>query len=75
MGGMMSVTGINEPTKVGPAIADNYSGTYLSLGIVMALFQRERTGMGRRLERLDAGHHFLYSGDQQCGIHGGRSCV
>ena len=50
MGGMMSVTGINEPTKVGPAIADNYSGTYLSLGIVMALFQRERTGMGRRLD-------------------------
>ncbi len=47
---MMSVTGINEPTKVGPAIADNYSGTYLSLGIVMALFQRERTGMGRRLD-------------------------
>lgn len=51
MGGMMSVTGLNDvPTKVGPAIADNYSGTYLSLGIVMALFQRERTGMGRRLD-------------------------
>ena len=51
MGGMMSVTGMgDEPTKVGPAIADNYSGTYLSLGIVMALFQRERTGMGRRLD-------------------------
>lgn len=51
MGGMMSVTGLNDvPTKVGPAIADNYSGIYLSLGIVMALFQRERTGMGRRLD-------------------------
>lgn len=51
MGGMMSMTGMGEePTKVGPAIADNYSGTYLSLGITMALFQRERTGMGRRLD-------------------------
>lgn len=51
MGGMMSMTGMaGEPVKVGPAIADSYSGTYLSLGIVMALFQRERTGMGRRLD-------------------------
>ena len=51
MGGMMTVTGFgDEPTKVGPAIADNYSGTYLSLGIVMALFQRERTGIGRRID-------------------------
>ena len=36
--------------KVGSSIADNYSGTYLSLAIVMALFQRERTGMGRRVD-------------------------
>lgn len=51
MGGMMSITGMPGNTfKVGPAIADNYSGTYLSLGIVMALFQRERTGLGRRLD-------------------------
>jgi len=51
MGGMMSMTGFpDRMVKVGPAIADNYSGTYLSLGIVMALFQRERTGLGRRLD-------------------------
>ena len=51
MGGMMSMTGFgDEIVKVGPAIADNYSGTYLSLGVVMALFQRERTGLGRRLD-------------------------
>ena len=51
MGGMMSMTGFgNEIVKVGPAIADNYSGTYLSLGVVMALFQRERTGLGRRID-------------------------
>lgn len=51
MGGLMSVTGLPDNVfKVGTAIADNYSGTYLSLGIVMALFQRERTGLGRRLD-------------------------
>lgn len=51
MGGLISMTGFGENiVKVGPAIADNYSGTYLSLGIMMALFQRERTGMGRRLD-------------------------
>lgn len=52
MGGMMSMTGTEggEPVKVGPAIADNYSGTYLALGVAMALFQRERTGLGRRLD-------------------------
>lgn len=52
MGGMMSITGpeSGEMVKVGPAIADNYSGTYLSLGVVMALYQREKTGLGRRLD-------------------------
>ncbi len=51
MGGMMSMTGFdNNIVKVGPAIADNYSGTYLALGVTMALFQRERTGQGRRLD-------------------------
>ena len=51
MGGMMSMTGAgDEIVKVGPAIADNYSGTYLALGVAMALFQRERTGLGRRLD-------------------------
>ena len=40
----------DQQTKVGPAIADNYSGTYLALGIAMALYQRSKTGMGRRLD-------------------------
>ena len=44
MGGLMSMTGEKGHIfKVGPAIADNYSGTYLSLAIVMALYQKERT--------------------------------
>lgn len=51
MGGMMSMTGEGDQIyKVGPAIADNYSGTYLSLAIVMALYQKERTGQGRRVD-------------------------
>ena len=35
MSGMMSVTGYPDgpPVKIGPSVADNYSGTYLSLGI------------------------------------------
>lgn len=52
MSGMMSVTGFpdGECVKVGPSIGDNYSGTYLSLGLCMALYQRERTGEGQRLD-------------------------
>ena len=47
-GGFMSMTGYpeNDPVKVGPSIADSVSGTFLSLGIMMALFNRERTGEG-----------------------------
>lgn len=52
MSGMMSVTGYpKQPgVKVGPSIADNYSGTYLSLGVCMALYQREKTGRGQKLD-------------------------
>ncbi len=52
MSGMMSVTGhAGEPcVKAGPSIGDNYSGTYLALGICMALYQREKTGEGQRLD-------------------------
>lgn len=50
--GMMSITGHidSDCVKVGPSIADSFSGTYLSLGIMMALFNRERTGQGQRLD-------------------------
>ena len=52
MSGMMSVTGHPESPmcKCGPSIGDNYTGTYLALGIMMALFQREKTGEGQRLD-------------------------
>ena len=74
MGGMMSMTGPEngEIVKVGPAIADNYSGTYLSLGVVMALFQRERTGLGRRLDvsMVDTVFSILETGVVQYTIQG-----
>ena len=52
MSGMMTVTGFPEcgPTKVGPSIGDNYSGAYLTMGILMALYEREKTGVGRRID-------------------------
>lgn len=52
MSGMMSVTGFSDgpPCKIGPSVGDNYSGAYLCIGILMALFQREKTGEGQRID-------------------------
>lgn len=52
MSGLMSITGFadNPPTKVGPSVGDNYTGTYLAVGICMALYHREKTGEGQRLD-------------------------
>jgi len=48
-GGVMSVTGFpgQPPVKAGVAFADFLGGTHLYAGIVTALFERERTGLGR----------------------------
>ena len=52
MSGMMSVTGFQDgpPCKIGPSVGDNYSGAYLCMGILMALYEREKTGVGRRVD-------------------------
>ncbi len=49
MSGVMSVTGEpgRGPMRVGIAVADMSAGNLLALAIMMALFQRERTGVGR----------------------------
>jgi len=49
MGGLMSVTGLpgQGPVRVGLPIADLTAGNLLALGIMMALFDRTRTGVGR----------------------------
>jgi len=46
-GGLMSVTGIEQPTKVGVPIADLLAGMNLAYGVVAALHERDRTGRGR----------------------------
>jgi formyl-CoA transferase len=49
LGGLMSITGLpgQGPVRVGVAINDLTAGNILAFGIVMALFDRTRTGVGR----------------------------
>lgn len=49
MGGLMSVTGLpgQGPVRVGIPIADLTSGMYLAQGILLALYERERSGEGQ----------------------------
>jgi len=49
MAGLMSITGLpgQGPVRVGVPIADLSAGNLLALGIMMALFDRTRTGVGR----------------------------
>ncbi len=46
-GGLMSLTGITQPTKVGVPIADLLAGMNGASGVLAALYERERTGRGR----------------------------
>jgi itaconate CoA-transferase len=49
--GVLSVTGTAEtPSKVGISIADIATGMYAYSGILTALYKRERTGRGARVE-------------------------
>jgi crotonobetainyl-CoA:carnitine CoA-transferase CaiB-like acyl-CoA transferase len=46
-GGLMSITGTEQPTKVGVPIADLIAGMNGAFGVVAALHERSRTGRGR----------------------------
>ena len=46
-GGLMSITGTDQPTKVGVPIADLIAGMNGAFGVVAALHERARTGRGR----------------------------
>jgi crotonobetainyl-CoA:carnitine CoA-transferase CaiB-like acyl-CoA transferase len=52
MGGIMSVTGTTDgpPVKVGVPAADMAGGVFASQAILAALFARERTGIGQRVD-------------------------
>ncbi|HLW60705.1 MAG TPA: CoA transferase [bacterium] len=51
-GGAMSLTGEPgaAPIKPGPTIGDTGAGLHLAIGILAALFQRERTGVGQQVD-------------------------
>lgn len=52
MSGLMSVTGTEEsgPMRAGIAIADAGTGVFAAMAIAAALFERERTGLGTKVE-------------------------
>jgi crotonobetainyl-CoA:carnitine CoA-transferase CaiB-like acyl-CoA transferase len=56
MGGLMSITGQKDgepgagPQKVGVALTDILTGLYGGVGILAALANRERTGMGQHID-------------------------
>ena len=52
MGAVMDITGFSDrpPVKAGPAIADFFAGIHLYGAITTALYDRERTGIAKRVE-------------------------
>jgi CoA:oxalate CoA-transferase len=52
MGGLMSVTGFpgGPPTKAGTSIGDIVGGLFTLIGIQSALYHRERTGAGQKVD-------------------------
>ena len=74
MSGIMSVTGYPDrpPVKAGPALCDFSSGVHLYGAIVTALYEREKTGVGRFVEV--AMQEAVYSSlSSNLGLHFGSS--
>ncbi len=74
-GGIIATTGYpDKPARAGIAIADIASGMYAAIGILMALYQREKTGQGQLVDvsMLDSivswlgyfPHHYWHAGEE-----------
>ena len=73
--GIMGITGFDEPTKVGVAIADIVCGLYAATAILAALRWRETSGEGARIEvplfeatlswLANRGQEYLVSGEDK----------
>jgi crotonobetainyl-CoA:carnitine CoA-transferase CaiB-like acyl-CoA transferase len=52
LSGLMSITGLpgQGPVRAGIAVADSCAGLYAAFGIVMALYERERSGAGQWIQ-------------------------
>ncbi len=59
-GWLRLVTPPDHPRVLGPALANSMTGFYAALGILGALFERQKTGKGRRIDisMLEAMCHF-----------------
>jgi len=49
-GGLMSITGLSEPTRVGMSISDMTAGMFAAFSIATALYHRQETGKGQFIE-------------------------
>ena len=74
-GGIIATTGYpDKPARAGIAIADIASGMYATIGILLALYQRQKTGDGQLIDvsMLDSivswlgyfPHHYWHAGEE-----------
>jgi crotonobetainyl-CoA:carnitine CoA-transferase CaiB-like acyl-CoA transferase len=65
MGGLLSlITDLKNPTPVGVSLSDHITGVFACYGILAALYAREQTGQGQRVETslLQATASFVQEG-------------